>query len=364
MIVPDSTLPKNFRPNPVVSIEEYSRYIETSECEILGVTNAPNANNYECRDIWTLIQRQYIQNYLSEAQEEIEQYLGYFLTPDWVVGDISNERDSLFRYVDQQNPRFRPRSSKHLGTYKTRWKHITAIGTRAETDIELNSTVNHATDPAVVTVATAITDVNEIKVYHPGSDIEINPSEITFSGGTATISIPRCRMVLESLLDNSTSGVDYTDTNNFESEVDVKRVYTDSTTQATLLCSNCSECTFTNVTGCLRVLSEKAGTIEFITDNVSCTCGCSPKRIGFNYYCGDINVTQKAKEMVIRLAHSKMPNEPCGCEIAQRLWRDDREVPDVVTQDLMNNPFGINRGAILTWMWLKGTPRELSFGSM
>lgn len=364
MIVPSQSTTRTFRPNPIVSIEEYARYIDSSECNVLGVSNTPNDDNYECRNIWTLTQRQYIMQYLSEAQEEIEQYLGYFLTPDWVVGTIEDERNGIFRYVDQQVPQwnnYKKGTRNNLGVYKSRWKHIITPGTRAESDIELGAALNQATDPAVVVVATTVTDINEIHVFYPGSDLEINPSEIIISGGNATISIPRCRTVLESLLDNDANGVDYTDLNNFETEVDVKRIYTDTTTQAVLLCSNCSNCTVTEKNNCVRVLNQKLGTLEVNINNLTCSCGCVPERIGFNYYCGNIGNTQKAKEMVIRLAHSKLPNEPCGCTIAQRLWQDDREVPDIVTQDLMDNPLGINRGAILTWMWLKGQPREFSF---
>ena len=338
MIVPTQSSLKNYRPNPVVSLEEYATYISYDECAVLGVKNYPNATNYECRDVWSLSQRQYIQHYLSEAQEEIEKELGWLLIADWIVADIESERDNLFRYVDQQVPMW-GRSRNNLGIYRAKWKHVQEIGIRAETDIELGATVSHATDPAVIVVATTVTDINEIHIFHPGSDFEINPSEIVLSGGNATISIPRCRMVKEDLQDTA-GGVDYTDTSNFEETVDVKRIYTDTDTQATLLCSSCTDCTTTELSNCMRILNQELGTLEVRHSNTTCHCGCVPERIGFNYYAGDVNVTQKAKEMVIRLAHSKMPNEPCGCSIAQRLWADDREIPDVVTQDLMNNNFG------------------------
>ena len=371
-IVPTQRLPKTFRPNPAVSIEEYSRWIDASECEILGVANAPNQNNFECRLIWSLSQRQYIQQYLSEAQEELEQFLGYFLNADWVVGDIASEPDRLMRYVDQQTPAFNNGRKmgwhsgwyKNLGVFKARWKHLIKVGTRAESDIELGATVSYATEPAVVTVATSVEDINEIHVYHPGSNIEINVSEITLAGGTATISIPRCRLVKESLLDNDKNGVDYNTISNFEETVDVKRVFTDTTKQATVICSKCGSCETTTKSNCLSILNERQGTLEMKNNTLTCSCGCVPERIGLNYYCGEQNVTQKAKEMIIRLSHTKMPSEPCGCLIAQRLWQDDREVSDVVTNDQLNNPFGIMRGALITWQWVRAQPKVLTLGSL
>lgn len=362
-IVPSQSTPRTYRPNPVVTLEEYANYISYDECAVLGVKNYPNATAYECRDVWSLQQRQYIQQYLSEAQEEIEKELGYFLTADWVVGDIANERDNLFRYIDQQKPSW-SRHSYNLGVYRARWKHVNSMGTRAEFTIEDGTSVNNGTDPAVVTVNTTVTDINEIHVFHPGSDLEINPSEIVISGGIATISIPRCRLVKEALMDTA-GGVDYTVIANFEETVDVKRIYTDTTTQAILLCSNCSECSNRELLNCVRILNERLGTFEVGIGNLgNCICGCRPNRIGFNYYAGDINTTQKTKEMVVRLAHSKLPNEPCGCEIATRLWREDREIPEIITQDLMTNPFGVNRGALLAYMWVKGQPKELSLGEI
>jgi hypothetical protein len=106
------------------------------------------------------------------------------------------------------------------------------------------------------------------------------------------------------------------------------------------------------------------GTIEFNTSNLSCVCGCIPSRIGFNYYSGNLGNNEKIKEMVVRLATSKMPSEPCGCEIAQRLWREDRTVPEIVTKEMIDNPLGMNHGAIIVWQWIKAMPKMFSFGEM
>lgn len=365
MIIPTQDTTRTYRPTPLVPIEEYARYVSYDEGSVLGVRNAPNATHYECRDVWSLDQRNYIMHYLSEAQEEIEDQIGYFLVADWVVGQLSDERDYLERYVDTQVPEWPINSYKRMGTYKARWKHIVKVGVRAVEDIALLESVSHVTDPAVIgPVATTVTDVNEIRVYHPNSDLEINPSEIVISGGMMTISIPRVRMVLESQQDNPAQGWDYNDLTNFESEVDIKRVYTDETgSQAVLHCTNCGTCDNRLISGCIRVLSAPMGTLDIRSNNLGCSCGCTPEKIGFYYYAGNVTNTQKAKDMVIRLAHSKMPDEPCGCAIAQRLWERDRKTAEIVTPEMTNNPFGINNGAIVAWQWVKAS-KVFSFGEL
>jgi len=44
-----------------------------------------------------------------------------------------------------------------------------------------------------------------------------------------------------------------------------------------------------------------------------------------------------------------MPEEPCGCEVAQRLWRRDRHVPEVLTRERINCPYGLSDGAWQAW---------------
>ena len=368
-IVPTQTEQLIWRPNPIVTIAEYARYVGFSECVVQGVSGAPNETLFECREIWTLDQRNYISQYLSEAQEEIEDEIGYLLSADWIVGNIASERDSLERYVDMQDfrsyslQRYGPRLGRG-GVYDTRWNKIVALGTRAETDIEASATVDHTSDPAVVVVNTAITDLNEIKVFYAGRDLEIHPSEIIADGVTATISIPRCRLVNYSQLDNPSSGWDYSDLSNFATEVDVRRVYTDTAgTQVTINCfdCDCGDCGITEYTGCARVVDEQMGVVSIDISNLSCACSCVPKNVGLHYYAGDIKVTQKSKEVVVRLAHAKMPNEPCGCEISQRLWKRDRKEPEILTRERANNPFGINDGSWVAWKWTQ-TMKHRSVG--
>ena len=362
-VVPLQSNQRILRPNPAITLAEYARFIQYDECAFWGVNN-PDDTYYECRDIWSLDQRNYIYSYLSEAQKEIEDQIGYFLSSDWVVGTINDERDSLDRYVDQQLWRNVSTNRSLVRTYNTRWQKVIQVGVRAVEDIALNQIVDHTSDPAVIgPVATTVTDINEIVVYHPGEDLEINPSKITLAGGFLTIEIPRCRMVNFAQLDNPESGWDYADLANFESTVDIKRVYTDTSgTQGNLVCGGgCGECTTTDVAGCLQIVNERLGTVEMKITN--CGCGCYPVNVGLNYYCGQLNTTKNEKDIIVRLAHAKMPYEPCGCNFAQRLWNMDRKTPEIITRERANNPFGLNDGSWTAWLWTQQI-KGIRFGTI
>src|SRR5690606_27938982 len=108
----------------------------------------------------------------------------------------------------------------------TKWGHIISAGVQAESTLQASATVDYNTEPATVGPLTVtISDVAEVKVYYPGTDREIKPSRMTYSGGQLTIYIPRCRLV--ETPNTTDDGMAYTDTDNFLAAVDVKRIYND-----------------------------------------------------------------------------------------------------------------------------------------
>jgi len=170
-----------------VTLARYAARIEYPECQFWGVRNEDEFLDSDCRNIWRKMERDTVLRYLAESQYEIEEVAGYFLSPRWVVGLRSEQPNNDDRYVDSQNIN-RP------GRFLTRWPRIIAPGIRAESDIELLALVDHTNDPAVIgPIASAVTDVSEVHVFHPGTDVEIDPSSITIAGGFITIEIPRCR---------------------------------------------------------------------------------------------------------------------------------------------------------------------------
>lgn len=339
-----------------VTLARYAAIIRYPECAFWGVTRDGDAQ-YQCRLLWTKAQRDMLARYLGEAQIEIENEIGYFLMPRYVVGRLADEPNGSTRYVDDQT---------YLSPISARWPRVIAAGVRAEANISLGAAVSHVADPAVIgPIATTVTDPAEIYVYHPGSDVEINPSDITIAGGNVTITVPRCRMVKESLAGDD-SGIDYTVTANFEQTVDVKRVYTDAATNAELvsphqcnpLCDSqgCSEQT---ITGCIYLVDGLLGHLAIRPATYSAgawatnsyTCCRALTRARLNYLAGEKDLTPQAEDAIVRLAHSKMPQEPCGCEVGQWMWKRDRHTPEILTRERINCRFGMSDGAWTAWQF-------------
>lgn len=357
-----------------ITLARYAALIEFPECGFFGVKNDADRAMGECLDIWSLLQRNTVAKYLAEAQFEIEQEVGYFLSPRYVVGTLADQPLHNDRYVDSQ-PYHR------VGRYLTKWPKVIAAGVRAESDIELDALVDHTTDPAIVgPLATTVTEASEVHVYHPDSEVEIDYSAITLAGGFVTLEIPRCRLVSEASADNPPEGLEHTDVGNcglsfappvtgsFECVVDVKRIYTDPSTNAELVWTHpCSPlcasngCTDRTQAACEYIRSNERGSLDvrparFVDDawiggSLSCPVGCGNgiDLVRFNYLCGTQSLTPQAEDAILRLAHAKMPDEPCGCDVTQFLWKRDRHIPEVLDRERLNCPFGLSDGAWIAW---------------
>lgn len=343
IVVSDSTL---LAENSVVTLALYQKVINYPECAFFGVNMTGENIRGRCR-IVSKADRDEIQNALAEAQQEIEQVTGFPLQPKWFAGE-----QHQFGPVA---PGLRYRKWQIAPVVLTKKTKIIEIGIKAESTISAGETVDNTNDPAVIgPVATTVTDESEIHIFHPGTDVEIDPSSITISGGNVTITVPRCRLVLASLADNPSQGLDYTDLANFESTVDVKRIYNDSSTAATLVHPTRCGCTEDTESGCIYVDDTEIGVVEISRSNGStCNCRCTPEFVRLNYRAGLNNVgdkvEQQVRDMVIRLAHSKMPYEPCGCDLGANMWRRDREIPATLTRERVNCPFGLSNGAWFAW---------------
>jgi hypothetical protein len=322
-----------------VRLARYAAIIEYPECNFFGV-NAGINTGFQCQEIWQKPQRDTINKYLAEAQYEIEQETAYPLAPRWIGQGQSDD------YQDWQ-----PFSTRLV----TRFARYIEGGIEAEDDISLGEAVNQATDPGVVgPVATTVTDTDEVRVYHPGSDVEIDPSSIVISGGNLTIELPRCRTVTEAVADNPENGLDYATLTNFESTVDIKRTYNDDSVEAVLAYrDSCSGCTEATIAGCFYARNPRLGIldVQLSSNGTNNLCQCRAEIIRLNYRAGADVLTRQAEDAIVRLAHSKMPNEPCGCDIVKRLWGRDRNIPDVLTRERLNCPFGLNDGAWIAWQF-------------
>lgn len=357
-----------------VTLSHYAKILGYTECAVYGVSN-PNDSlgtvGDQCRDIWTLEQRNYALRYLSEAQIEIENETKRLLGTTWVTGDLNAPTERLTDVITYQRSNYLYNLCYGPAVY-TRWNNVKALGRLVPVEVDTAVAVSHVTDPATIAVVidpAVVTDIYKVRVFETGNygtdkEISLDPSAISISGVNMTIEIPRCRVVKYDLRDNTTAGIDYTDTSNFIDEVDVYYYTTVNTDSLVVTKSNCN-CTTREETGCLEFVTVGLSTVRSSSSCKVCPCSCNCNDIyaGLYYEAGDSVVTQNVIDMIVRLAHVKMPDEPCGCERAQRVWERDRVVPNFLLPERLACPFGIEDGAWVAFQWAR-TLNKPRFGHM
>lgn len=313
---------------PAVPLHRYAARIGYTEWAFFGL-NHPDNPRYACREVWTQPQRDMVEWALLEAQEEIEAELRYTLVPKWQAAE------------------------RHPATcpVRTQWGKVLAAGVMADTVIEAGVAVDYAADPATVVVDLGSHAPEDVHLFLPGTDLEVTPTGRTGPGstGVATYSIPWARLVAWDYRHNPPEGWLYADVATWgTAALDVRAVENDPSTQGVLLSREvCGLCGSIEEAACLRI---ERGDVGVLTWERTETCASHrPEWIELHYLAGMMPLTRQAEDTVIRLAHAKMPEEPCGCEVAQRLWRRDRHVPEVLTRERINCPYGLSDGAWQAW---------------
>lgn len=339
-----------------LTLPRYAQRIGYDECAFFGVVRPdPLPAVHSNKPLWRKSERDRVQYFLAEAQKKLETEIGYPLAPRYIVGSLTDAIDA--RYVDAQLFALK---------YVTKFGLVIEPGIKATTTISAGEAVNYLADPATVgPVATTVTTTDEIVVFYPDTDVELIPSAISIVGGAVTIQIPRCRLLTETG-QSVTSGVPYDDTGPvagiFLQTVDVKRVYTDSATQAVFKwasgVADCPKCTGVTQNGCIVVEDPEIATVFVYPGSYT---GGAWKRAAFrntchypdlvelNYKAGMPTLAPTAEDAIIRMAHAIMPHEPCNCEPPNWNWTEDRFIPRGLTRERMNCPFGVENGAWLAY---------------
>lgn len=331
-----------------VTLADYARLIGYAECAFWGVLHDDDAD-YQCRRVWSYAERYEIERQLLLAQNLIEEQLGYYLVPTWTTEERHPFRTSL----------------------RARHGHVIAGGVRSSTAIETGITLSYATDPVAVTIDLGGCDVGNVVFYHAGTEIAVQPSEVAEDEGlgTATYSFPWCRLVAPDYMVNPENGWDYNDVAEWgATELDAYCVANDTSTQGVMIwrreganlcvgspgCS-CLTCNDDQETACIYVRNARRGMVDLVRANYAdetwtraSLCRC-PDWVELNYLSGLGSVPRALADALVRLAHANMPDEPCGCDVTQRLWARDRNVPAVLTAERINCPWGLSDGAWSAW---------------
>lgn len=252
---------------------------------------------------------------------------------------------------------------------------------------------------ATITVATTVTDVEEIALYYPGhsgqEEWRIRPlRSVTIAAGTATITCKREQLVLENeLFKLNPEGIDGLDNALFLTTIDVYRVYNDPSVQSQFIwdvvggsvcnCSgedSCPICGFSAQNGCmvarnpkLGIVSPQPGAWDAATSTFDAnefSVGRSPDRVRLWYRSGWrrmdntwplLQMDSLWERVITYLTLANIQRPFCSCEPLEAntlWWREDLAHNESTagktsswqfSRGMLDNPFGTTRAAIYAW---------------
>lgn len=329
------------------------------------------------------------------AELEIAAEVGYNLLPDWT----EEER------LEYPQP-FLPGSYNlnglnvrgMLNSVELRRGHIISGGIRTQALIQANAPIVRSdvdgdgfAETCTVTVATVLSDTNEIRAYYAGQGgddaWEIRPISVSIVGANAVITFKVWQVSLAtSLFAIDPQPLDADLAASFETEIDVYRVYNDPGTQVQFLwennagwdcCGSCVACQLGTQAGCFHLRDARLGlavpapatwdsrTQEFT--GVEWSACRAPDQIRFWYYSGYRNprldrsyVTMDPfwEYAVAYYAASKLDRPVCGCSNVNQFidhWRRDLLInknDDAnfnVTPEMLSNKLGTTMGALYAY---------------
>lgn len=344
------------------------------------------------------VSREEVAQAIADAELLIMQNLRYPLAPMWVA-------DEKLQMAQPANPTLLYGVGRDIRGFnlsvKTDWGYVISGGREQKTIIDdaaavvySNTLASFATylDTATVTVATTVTDPEEIAVFYPGlagdPAWEIKPIKVSIAAGTAVITFQRAQCILKSILeDMAWVPVLGTDDSKFLTTVDVYRKYNDASVQAIFATDNacscglstCETCGYSVQTGCATVKNDRLGLVSLApgtwdaTDEVYTTAywtDCrSADRVRLWYRAGWRNMSLATPNLtmdamwaraVTYLALALLDRPLCGCEALRAFtahWKEDLGInvsnqaasSSVQLGTLLNNPIGTTRGAIYAW---------------
>lgn len=291
-------------------------------------------------------------------------------------------------------------------TVKADKGYLITGGQRASTLIAAATAITYSdldgdgySERAQISVATTVTDPEELAVFYPGHAgdpaWQIRPlSYVSIAGGVATIRFAREQAIVESaMLGYFPTGLSGTDNANFLTTVDVYRVYNDPSIQSRFIwdtvggafcscdgLSSCEICGYVIQNGCLVVRDPRQGivspqpgkwnaaTSEFTSDTFS-----EPRefdRVQLWYKSGwrnnnllypNIMMDPMFERAIAYYALTFLDRPMCNCqplESSFERWRQDLAMAVSSPQGstsfrtsrlLLDNPLGTTRGAVFAW---------------
>lgn len=406
----------------LIPLDNIARVLQIDPLHFNSVVSERRPLRNACDDVWLQHDWQFVGRCsreslamaLRQAEDTVMQVTGYAPAPRWFA-DEPHTIDQIAR-----TDAFGVGSLNVRGLNKSvtsDYGYVIAGGKRAVAMIEIGAAVVYSdqngdgfNETATVTVATVLTDPDEICVFYPGESAdprwEIRPVKVEISAGVATITFGIQQAVLPDLLEvltdltDAAPTVDGDDVTNFLTTVDVYRVYNDPSQQATFYTegtcwscdgSGCAVCGFTAETGCLGMRDPVLGiltynradwdaTTETFTEK-NFSAAREPDRVKISYRAGWVDPTQTRpyrymdptwERMICFYAITLLDTEMPGCDNSRRIWKHYQEnlaksqstgagvgsTTQLADQDL-NNPFGTSFAAVRLWRYIRSNNKQL-----
>lgn len=350
---------------PLLTLDRYRILLNIPICAFNGVEN-PDEPKYACDWIWTQAKREELALALRDAEQTLASSLSFTL--------------GLEYQIDYDHPYTNP--------VVLNWGHIVGGGVRARTEVTPSAS-DFTTDPATITVAQADFPggTSEIVIIEDETGLEIVPDKVETSGADYIISIDQCKLINWTNLEYQRDPIDYDATFPLATwlklaDLTVYREYRDESDEAQVIygprCSctlaDGSACCSTSYTGCVYVVDREISEVkvqiaeydadsEIWTGIAAILHGCyEGDKVNVKYLAGTTGVPGYERA-IMRLAHAYMVFEPCGCAIADHVWRRDSRVPPAgaLTTERANCPYGMEDGAWYAWNWMMNNQQGDAF---
>ena len=390
-----------------LSLEEWRQIMGINPLHFAGLSH-PLLNNNTCGEVFfqyswqnaDRVGRQDIQQAIQQAEQEISKEVGYNLMPDWTIAErLMYARPTVpeaFGAWGGRNPRGLLKSVElprgWIVSGGVRAKTLLSSGTGV---VRTDGDTDGFAETCTVTLATTLTDPNEIHIYYPGrngdDDWEIRPIIVSFSGGNVTIVFKVWQISAANnfeVLDPQP--LDASSAASFETTVDIYRVYNDPSTQLQFLwenddsgfcCGTCVACQLSSQAGCFHHRDARMGFIvpapgswnsdENGFDAMEWSVCRDPDQIRVWYYSGYVDesmarpyseLSNHWKRAVAYYAASMLDRPVCGCSnvttFIERWRRDagfntDKDLQINITPEFLANRLGTTMGAIFAYKQTK-----------
>lgn len=385
----------------LIPLDRVAYHLQLDPFHFNGITAENRRNAFACEDTWYQhdwqssgkLSRESLALALRQAEDTVVAYLQWYPVPTWIEEDVI-----LPTYYKTERTNWRNAVGR-AKSVTTSYGFIVETGRKTSSFVDNVATVFSDEDgdgfdeTVTVTVATTVTNEDELHLYYPNQagldEWEIRPVDsITIAGGVATITFKKYLIPLWDLVEQIPEDGDAHilidgDTNtNFLQEVDVYRVYADTSQQITFTYdpseSDCltPPCSENTDTGCLFIRNPRLGILAYSRADwdstnevfVSSYFTYTPVKGRIYYRAGKADgrlrypnrqMDQNLERRIVFYALSLLDKDLCGCcnqrntygYMTEDLARVDENRSFIVNWDDTKNPFGTTRAALMLWKY-------------